>query len=120
MLGESTNAVDLERALATLGFHRHGDRYVHPNTSFFVEFPSCPIGIDEDFRIRPVWRERRTLSLSATDACRDRPAAYYHWNDRQSIAAAIAIAIRNRVALGKVREWSRRVWPSPVSAPRNP
>lgn len=69
----STN--DVDRALSTLGFAREGDRYVHRFISFFVEFPSGPLGIGRDLRIRPVWRSRRaakTLALSATDACRDR------------------------------------------------
>jgi hypothetical protein len=101
---------DLDGALKTLGFERERDRYVHRLVSFFVEFPRGPLGIGEDFRIRPVWwnrRAARTLALSATDACRDRLAAFYHWNDRQSLAAAVAITVRNRVALGKVRNWSR-------------
>ena len=110
VLAESTDVEDLDRALATLGFRRRRDRYVHATVSFFVEFPSGPLGIGEDFHIRPVWRSRRaarTLALSATDACRDRLAAFYHWNDRQSLAAAVAIAARNRVAFGKVRRWSQ-------------
>lgn len=41
------------------------------------------------------------------DACRDRLAAFYFWNDLQSLAAAVAIAVRNRVAFAKVRAWSR-------------
>ncbi len=101
---------DLNRALATLGFARKGDRYVHRLASFFVEFPSGPLGIGRDLSIRPVWRNRRaakTLALSATDACRDRLAAFYFWNDLQSLAAAVAIAERNRVAFAKVRAWSR-------------
>lgn len=68
------------------------------------------MGIGEDFHIRPVWTRRgsaRTLTLSVTDACRDRLAAFFHWRDRQSLAAAVAIAAHNRVSLGKVREWSR-------------
>lgn len=101
---------DLNRALGKLGFKRRGDRYLHKRVPFFVEFPRGPLGIGGDVRIRAVWRTRRgakTLALSATDSCRDRLAAYYHWRDRQSLAAAVAIALRNRVALRKIREWSR-------------
>ena len=101
---------DLNDALGELGFRRQGDRYVHEHIPFFVEFPRGPLGIGEDIRIRPVWRSRRgakTLALSATDSCRDRLAAYYHWRDQQSLAAAVAIASRNRVVLRKIREWSR-------------
>jgi len=102
---------DLDRAMAMLDFKRVQDRYVRRGIPFFVEFPRGPLGIGEDFRIRPVWRSRgraRTLTLSATDACRDRLAAFFHWNDRQSLAAAVAIAARNRVGFGKVRGWSRK------------
>jgi hypothetical protein len=107
----SCTTEDLDRALAPLGFERARDRYIHARIPFFVEFPRGPLGIGEDLRIRPVWKSRgsaKTLALSATDACRDRLAAFYHWNDRQSLAAAVAIAERNRVALARVRDWSRR------------
>jgi hypothetical protein len=101
---------DLDRALATLGFLREGDRYVHRLVSFFVEFSSGPLGIGRDLSIRPVWRSRRaakTFALSATDACRDRLAAFYFWKDLQSLAAAVAIVVRHRVAFAKVRAWSQ-------------
>lgn len=102
---------DLNRALDAVGFRPRGDRYVNPRVPFFVEFPRGPLGIGQDVEIRAVWRVRRgarTLALSATDSCRDRLAAYYHWRDQQSLAVAVAIALRNRVGLRKIREWSRR------------
>jgi len=108
--GAGIRAVLTGGALSTLGFAREGDRYVHRLISFFVEFPSGPLGIGRDLKIRPVWRSRRaakTLALSATDACRDRLAAFYFWKDQQSLAAAVAIAVRNRVAFAKIRAWSR-------------
>jgi hypothetical protein len=110
VLPESTEAVLLDRALGELGFRRERDHYVHPRTPFIVEFPPGPLGIGEDFGIRPVWlrrRGRRSLALSATDSCRDRLAAFYHWADRQSLAVAVQIAVRHRVAMARIREWSR-------------
>ena len=110
ILSGSPTLEDLNRALNALGFRRRGDRYVHQRIPFFVEFPRGPLGIGKDVQIRAVWRGRRgakTLALSATDSCRDRLAAYYHWHDQQSLAAAVAIALKHRVALPKVREWSR-------------
>lgn len=111
ILPDSTTVDQVDRALAPLGFYRSGKRYIHASVAFFVEFPPGPLGIGADFRIRPVWRKKgsaRTLALSATDACRDRLAAFYHWNDRQSLAAAAAIAVRHRVRVRTVQEWSRR------------
>ena len=47
-------------------------------------------------------------ALTPTDSCRDRLAAFYHWNDRQSLEVAIQIALREPVDLEAVRKWSQR------------
>jgi len=109
LLGEVERR-DLDEALGTLGFRRTGDRYVHPNTDFYVEFPRGPLAIGADDDIRPVEHvsgPRRCLTLSATDSCRDRLAAFYHWNDRQSLSIAVEIAVRNRIRWSVVERWSR-------------
>ena len=103
----SQAAVDL--AMEKIGFVRRGDRYVHARTRFYVEFPRGPLAIGSDYRIRPVeWKSAygRTLILSATDSCRDRLAAFYHWADRQSLRVAVRIAVAHRVSLAKIRGWS--------------
>lgn len=110
ILAGPVDGEDLDRALALLGFVRNGDRYVHTRLPFHVEFPAGPLGIGQDSRITPVLHARhgeRTLALSPTDACRDRLAGFYFWNDRQSLAAAVAIARRRRVSFAKIRAWSR-------------
>jgi hypothetical protein len=100
---------ELDEALATAGFVRKGDRYVSPDSPFFVEFPRGPLGIGRDLSIRSrLLRVGRTTvrALSATDSCRDRLAAFYHWRDRQSLETAVLIAARHRVNLRLIREWS--------------
>ena len=101
----------LDEAMATVGFSRRGDRYEHPGARFYVEFPPGPLAIGEDLVIRPVEIRRsglRALALSATDCCRDRLAAFYHWNDRQSLRNAVLVALRNRVRMSTIEEWSRQ------------
>ena len=109
VLADDATTQSIGAALASIGFQRNRDHWVNLAIPFYVEFPRGPLGIGEDFKIRPVWRSKgraKTLALSATDACRDRLAAYFHWNDRQSLEVALEIAIRNRVNLGKVKRWS--------------
>ncbi|MBI4609542.1 MAG: hypothetical protein HY726_11090 [Candidatus Rokubacteria bacterium] len=108
LLGHVTQAA-LDAAMASVGFKRTGDRYLHPRARFYVEFPRGPLAIGSDYRIRALEHRlgrARALVLSPTDSCRDRLAAFYHWNDRQSLAVAVSIALRNRVNLAAVRRWS--------------
>ena len=108
VVGHATRA-GMDTAMASIGFSRRHDRYVHPHARFYVEFPSGPLAISGEHRIDPVTRSTpygRILMLSATDSCRDRLAAFYHWRDRQSLTVAAWIAARNRVNLGVLRRWS--------------
>jgi len=108
LVGHVTQAA-LDAAMSSVGFKRKGDRYLHSRARFYVEFPRGPLAIGRDYRLRPVehrLRRARALVLSPTDSCRDRLAAFYHWNDRQSLAVSVSIALRNRVNLAAIRRWS--------------
>lgn len=100
-----------EKAMGSLGFVREGDRFVHGDVRFWVEFPRGPLAIGSDLDIRPAdirLGRRSVRGLSATDSCRDRLAAFYFWRDRQSLEVASWIALRNRVDLPRIRAWSRQ------------
>lgn len=108
VVGPATRA-GMDTAMASVGFRRRRDRYVHPRARFYVEFPRGPLAIGGEYRIRPVSRltaHGRILMLSPTDSCRDRLAAFYHWGDRQSLTVAAWIAARNRVKLTTLKHWS--------------
>jgi hypothetical protein len=98
----------LDAAMASLGFSRNGNRYVHTHSRFWVEFPRGPLAVGADLGVRPVPLPSggRTLALSPTDSCRDRLAAFFHWSDRQSLAVAVEIAVRNDVDFARIRVWS--------------
>lgn len=109
VLLEPVDARALERALASIGFVRRGEHFGHPGLPFIVEFPKGPLAIGRDIRIEPVgYRIQGVMvpALSATDSCRDRLAAFYHWGDRSSLRAAVAIARRHPVDLHRIRAWS--------------
>ncbi len=113
VLQSASSQEKLDDAMAGLGFRRRRDQYFHPRTQFFVEFPSGPLGIGRDLSVKPVRKRIGPSSsairiLSATDSCRDRLAAFYHWNDRQSLSTAVLIALKNRVEMNRIRAWSAR------------
>ena len=100
----------LDAALAALGFVRDHDHYVHESCRFWVEFPAGPLGVGDDAVVEPVdlrVGRARVLALSATDSCRDRLAAFYHWDDRQGLETAVEIARHQSVDLKRIHQWSR-------------
>jgi len=101
----------LDELMASIEFRRRGDRYVHPRTRFYVEFPRGPLAIGTDVKVKPeeiTVAGKVVLALSPTDSCRDRLAAFYHWRDRQSLRVAVLIALANSLDYRVVREWSSR------------
>lgn len=97
-------------ALKALGFEPKGRHFVHPETEFFVEFPTGPLMVGGQ-RVERV-SERATPAgtlrlLTPTDCVKDRLAAFFHWNDRQSLEQALLVATAQGVDLDDVRRWSQ-------------
>ena len=101
---------DISDALLKLGFKRtRGRYYAHPDTDFFIEFPSPPVAVGN----KPLkeFHEINTDSgylklLTPTQCVMDRLAAFYHWNDQQSVEQAIAVARFHRINFEEVEAWS--------------
>ena len=85
---------DSEKALFALGYERRHDFYQHPESPFPLEFPSGPLSVGDDRITRWSTHERGDellRVLSPTDCCRDRLAAFLHWNDFSSLEQALAV-----------------------------
>ena len=100
------------RALEALGYRLTGYHYTHRVNPFLLEFPAGPLAIGDE--LVTSWETRREGGLllhvlSPTDPCRDRLAAFYHFGDRSSLDAAVAIqsAQSARIDLERIRRWSR-------------
>jgi hypothetical protein len=97
-------------SLREIGFQEKDRYFTHPDTPYFVEFPSGPLTIGDE-PVRDVAQlEFATGSLrllSATDCVKDRLANYYHWKDRQCLDQAIMVAADAEVDLVEVERWSR-------------
>jgi hypothetical protein len=109
VLRGSVRRAQLDAAMTELGFARRGAQYVHARCPFFVEFPAGPLAIGDDTLVEPVTirvGNVRVSALSATDSCRDRLAAFYHWHDLQSLRVAAAIARHQKVNMEIIRRWS--------------
>lgn len=99
----------IKGALAELGFAEKDRYFVHPETEYFVEFPSGPLAVGGEPIKGTVELEFRTgvlRMLSATDSVKDRLAGYYHWRDLQCLEQAILVAAGNDIDLQEVERWS--------------
>jgi len=109
VLMSSVGRKRIKSAMKTLGFNEDGRHFRHPDTPFLVEFLSPPLSVGQEpvREIREIRRGKRILRLlSPTDCVKDRLAAFYHWNDRQSLDQAILVCRDAEVDLHEIKRWS--------------
>lgn len=106
-----TTRRQLKAALAEIGFSEKDRYFVHPDTPFFLEFPSGPLaaGSEPVTAVEELRLETGILRLlSPTDCIKDRLAAFYHWNDRQCLQQAVWVALERQIDLVELERWSRQ------------
>lgn len=104
-----TKRKDLAASLAKLGFYEEDRYFKHPDTEYFLEFPTGPVSVGDEpvHTFSEVETEFGSLVLlTTTDICKDRLAAFYHWKDEQSLQQAINIASDNDVDIRNIEKWS--------------
>jgi len=106
----STSRKKLKDILEKLGFFEEQRYFKHPDTDYFVEFPSGPLSVGDEPVRETVTMEFSTGQLrliSPTDCIKDRLACFYHWNDRQCLEQALLVAESVKVDLKEIERWSR-------------
>lgn len=95
--------------LKKLGFFKEGRYFKHKKTNYFIEFPSGPLSIGEK-KIEKVNKIKTKYGdlkiLFPTHSLMDRLAAFYFWDDLQSLEQAIMIAKDNKIDYNEVKQWS--------------
>lgn len=102
---------ELRAVMAALGFEKRGKDYIHPETKFFVEFPSGPLAVGQALAREgdsiSIRCDRRTLRIISPTFCvMDRLAQYFHWKDRSALDQAAAVAEKHAVDLPRIKSWA--------------
>ncbi|OGC23220.1 hypothetical protein A2291_08250 [candidate division WOR-1 bacterium RIFOXYB2_FULL_42_35] len=100
----NTAMAELDFELQTEGFFEHVD------CPYVVEFIQPPLAVGQEpvKKIVTLKTKRGNFRiLSTTDCVKDRLAAYYHWNDLQSLDQALMVARRHKVDLKEIKRWSK-------------
>ena len=99
----------LNKVLSKIGFYESGNNFKHEDTPYFIDFLSPPLSVGEEpvREVISLKKGKMVLKLlSSTDCVKDRLAAYYHWNDRQSLEQAVLVTRNNEVDLKELKRWS--------------
>lgn len=106
-----TTRRQMKEVLAEIGFYEKDRYFVHPDTNFFLEFPSGPLAVGNE-PVAVVEELRLDTGilrlLSPTDCIKDRLAAFYHWNDRQCLQQAVWVALERHVDWDEIKRWSQQ------------
>jgi hypothetical protein len=99
------------KAMGELGFRQVRRHFEHPEAVFLVEFPGGPLSVGRQpvRKIESLEFETGILRIiSPADSVKDRLAAYYYWNDHQSLEQAVLVAWEHHVDLDEIAGWSRQ------------
>ena len=100
---------EVGQLLAEVGFYEEDRYFKHRDTEFFIDFVYPPLSLGQEpvREISEIKKGGRVLKLlSPADCVKDRLAAFYHWNDRQSLEQAILVCKEVEVDLKEVERWS--------------
>jgi len=101
----------IKEIMLKIGFKEYKMKryFVHKDTELFIEFPRGPLGVG-DAPVKEVLSRKTETGilklLTPTDCIKDRLAAYYHWDDRQSLEQAVWVAQENEFDLDSIESWS--------------
>jgi hypothetical protein len=101
----------IKKVMLDMGFTEHNRYFVHDETEWFIEFPRGPLG-GGDAPVNDIATRKEETGilrlLTPTDCIKDRLAAYYHWDDPQSLEQAVWVAEKNTFDIVSIEEWSRK------------
>jgi len=99
----------LNECLQQIGFEEKNRSYFHPDTDLFIEFPPGPLAVGGEPITDVITIETNTGNLriiSPTESVKDRLAAYYFWNDLQSLQQAVLVSKHKHINIDEVKRWS--------------
>jgi hypothetical protein len=106
----STHKEKISEIMSKIGFVQDNRYYVNSDTKYYVEFPTGPLSIGSELvkKIEELdFPTGKLLLLSPTDCVKDRLAAYYYWDDMQSLDQAINVAKINKIEIDEILRWSQ-------------
>jgi hypothetical protein len=100
----------IKSVMDKLGFHEQGRYFIHPEITFFIEFPDGPLSVGEE-PVKEISEFKLCTGtlriLSPTDCVKDRLCAFYFWSDLQGLEQAVLVTKNQQVDLKEIKRWSK-------------
>ena len=97
-------------ALAVIGFKEKDRYFIHPETEFYLEFPTGPLTVGDE-RVYEVATRHTGAGhlrlLTPTDCVKDRLAAFFYWNDTMAFEQALLVARDQQIDIADLRRWAK-------------
>ena len=105
------NPREIRAAMAEIGFKRMSEGFFENSSCpFIVEFIPPPLAIGRE-PVNEIKTKRTPFGsfrlLSPTDCVKDRLAAFYFWDDLQSLEQAKMVARKQKINFREVKRWSK-------------
>ena len=102
--------IKIRDVLAEIEFFEKGQSFYHKDTDYFIEFVPAPLAVGSE-PVKGISELKTGHSnlklLSPTECVKDRLAAFYHWNDPQSLEQALLVAKKQKIDLEEIERWSK-------------
>lgn len=99
----------VKQVLTKLGFSQKGKYFAHKKCPYLIDFVNPPIAVGNQpiHHFEKITTENGILQLlTPTDCVKDRLAAYFHWNDLQSLEQAILVAKSHPINAIEIQRWA--------------
>jgi len=108
--GESKRS-KIKDILSGIGFEEYNRYFKRKDVKYFIEFPSGPLSIASE-RVNEISEIEFSTGilklLSPTDCVKDRLAAYYFWDDKESLEQAYLVATVQEININEIARWSKK------------
>jgi len=100
----------LKEVMEKIEFYELNRYFKNADSEYIIEFPTGPLSIGSQ-KVRTVDKMEFDTGIlniiSPTDSVKDRLAAYFYWDDKQSLEQALMLCRDQQINIREVEQWAK-------------
>ncbi len=107
----SQKSESVKKVMISMGFKEEGRYFKHPDNAYYVEFPTGPVNLGNEFPSKH--NELKTyvgklVLLTPTNCVKDRLCAYIYHDGEECFSQAVAVAHLNDIDKDDLLNWAKK------------